>query len=131
MPSANDQAAETTPTPKKGYARAIFFVALLCAGAATALALDTICLVILLFQPLFFGDAWNAVDHYQLFINGDYELSYLFSQHNEHSIVVPRLIFLLDFLLFRGRNVVNIILIFIIQFSHIILFWNVCLYLKN
>lgn len=72
MLSAKDRTAEATLAPEKGSARALFFVALLCAGAATALVVDTLCLVILLFQPLFFGDAWNAVDHYRLFVNGEY-----------------------------------------------------------
>ncbi len=48
----------------------------------------------------------------------------LFALHNEHRIVVARLFFLADHLLFQGRAIFIFISIFVIQFFHAILLWR-------
>jgi hypothetical protein len=107
---------------------AIFSATALCVGGAVAIIVDTAIMIIIFFQPLFFGDAWNTVDHYKLFTDGDYNLSYLFSQSNEHRIVFPRLIFLLDFILDKGMNEINLATIFAIQLIHAMIFAFIRLY---
>src|SRR4051794_40249319 len=42
-------------------------------------------------------------------------LQYLFSQHNEHRILFPRLVFLADLDWFQGQNVLNLTAIGLIQ----------------
>jgi hypothetical protein len=132
LPLERGHMTEMSPNVDGATVRPIFiFVSLLYVGAAAALALDTFCLAIIFFHPLFFSDAWNAVDHYRLLTIGEYELSYLFSQHNEHRILFPRLIFFLDFSLFYGKNIFNIISIFIIQIFHSLLFCKLIFKLGN
>lgn len=42
-------------------------------------------------------------------------LHYLFSQHNEHRILFPRLVFLADLEWFQGRNAFNVVMIGLLQ----------------
>ena len=102
------------PTP-------LFLVAALCALGALAIAADTLRLVVTYFQPLFFWDPWGTVDQYAQFLQGNYSFSDLFTQYNEHRIAFPLLIFLMDFALGKGLNIINISAILFIQFLHFLL----------
>jgi hypothetical protein len=95
---------------------------------ATIIFIDTLFLSVKFFQPLFFSDGWNTVAHYEIFNNGEYNISYLFSQHNEHRIALPRLIFFADFIFAKGLNKINVISTWIIQLLHIFILSSMALY---
>lgn len=96
-------------------------ITILCLVIAVAICADTFWLIVQYFQPLFYMDQWATVDSYRVLKSGDYSLSDLFSQHNEHRIAFPRLIFLADFVFGRGLNIINISTVFLIQLLHAIL----------
>ena len=110
---------------------AVLIVTTIFIAAAITIVIDTLLMSIKYYQPLFSGDGWNTVDHYEVFKTGDYDLSYLFSQHNEHRIVFPRFIFLADFVFANGLNKINIISVFIIQFCHFIILTKLQLCLRK
>ncbi len=60
------------------------------------------------YTPIPFWDDWITVDHFLAYKHLDF--SVLFQQHNEHRIVFPELIFILDDFLFRDRLVLTITL---------------------
>lgn len=69
------------------------------------------------YGPLPFWDQWERVTPLQ-------HLSRLFEAHNEHRIVLPTFFFVLDGLLFGGRNVFSLFVIQLIQAFHaILLIW--------
>ncbi len=96
--------------------------AVLSAAAAVAILASTLYLAIAYFHPLFYWDQWATVIDYHRFLKGEFGLGDLFAQHNEHRIAFPRLIFLADFVLGRGFNVINIGAIFVVQALHAALF---------
>ena len=74
------------------------------------------------YSALPWGDMWDywiwyLKPHPNLLIK-------LFALHNEHRIVVARLFFLADHMLFQGRAIFVFVSIFIIQFFHAILLWR-------
>ena len=99
----------------------LFLVAVVGILGAVAVMADTLWLIVRYFQPLFFWDPWGTVEQYERFLKGNYGISDLFAQHNEHRIVFPRFIFLLDFELGKGLNIINIIFIMLIQLAHAII----------
>ena len=74
------------------------------------------------YSALPWGDMWDYwIWYLKLHPN---LLIKLFALHNEHRIVVARLFFLADHLLFQGRAIFIFISIFVIQFFHAILLWR-------
>ena len=98
--------------------RFLLATTIVCIVGAAAICADTLRLTVTYFQPLFFWDQWATVDNYRSIVSNTYRISDLFSQHNEHRIVLPRLIFLTDFVFGRGLNIINICTVFIIQLLH-------------
>lgn len=71
-------------------------------GLGIYVALSTVAMVVAAWSPVPFGDQWDnlvSVRHVSW--------SWLYAQHNEHRILVPRLVFLLDRWLFRETNVAD------------------------
>ena len=79
-----------------------------CLVGACAVFAQTLYLSVKYFHPLFYWDQWDVVRAYHRWIDGGDGLSLLFAQHNEHRIAFPRLIFLADFALGRGLNIINL-----------------------
>jgi hypothetical protein len=85
-----------------------------CAGLALLSAfyviVTTIRLVTISASPIPFWDQWGSIvqSNQQVFS------SWLYQQHNEHRIVFPRLIFVLDFWLFRQNNEFSFVCIVVI-----------------
>jgi hypothetical protein len=76
------------------------------AGVVAAwIAFDTFSAMIIDHVSLPFWDQWRTVAEYRMWLEGEYGLKELFSQHNEHRIAVGRLFFFADILGFEGRGV--------------------------
>jgi hypothetical protein len=76
----------------------------LAAAAAAVVMVGTAAMVVLCWNPLPYWDQWD-----NLIAGRDVTLAWLVSQHNEHRILVPRLIFLADARLFDERNVLELV----------------------
>jgi hypothetical protein len=72
------------------------------------------------YRVLFF-DQWVDLAHYINFYNGTFSFKDLFTQHNEHRIVFPRIVFLIDFIVDKGRNRINLCFIVLMQLLHVYL----------
>ncbi len=93
--------------------RAVLIWGAIAAGVATLLS--TLYFVVRDYSPVPFMDQWDVVD-------ADTLLDRLFQQHNEHRIIVPRLMFLVDVLLFRGSNAFLFVVSILTQLIHAWLF---------
>ena len=87
------------------------------------IVVDTIRTVTSFWSPLPWFDEWATTNLIGAWQNGDITAwQALFSQHNEHRILVPRLVFLADDLVFGGQGRMTMGIIFIVQFLHAGLF---------
>lgn len=95
---------------------------LLFAGGLTLMGvyiiLSTLKGVLAAYHPIPFWDQWETVKEFQAYSWGQYEISQLWAQHNEHRILIPRLFFFADYLLFAGTNVFLIPAILLVQGLH-------------
>lgn len=65
------------------------------------------------FSPIPFWDQWDGyIGFYRAIVNGDY--GFFWSQHMDHRIVIPRILFFLDIYVFGGWNVFNIVAIYLL-----------------
>lgn len=64
---------------------------------------ETVRRILRYYTPLPVWDYWDIVAHLQRY--RAFDLSVLWVQHNEHRIVFPEIVFALDMLLFRGRQI--------------------------
>jgi hypothetical protein len=78
---------------------------------ALIVAATTVYGVVKAYSPIPYYDQWNEVTVQQ-------HRDHLFSQHNEHKILFPRLIFIADKLWFGGRDELTLTLILLIQLVH-------------
>ncbi|WP_165837225.1 hypothetical protein [Phenylobacterium hankyongense] len=62
-----------------------------------------------------FNDQWANIWWWREILKNGLTWSYLFSQHNEHRILFPRLVFLADLKWFQGRDILNLVVIGLIQ----------------
>ena len=77
------------------------------------------CLGILIYyHPIPFQDHWYSLRFFDEYLNGGLTLKSLWAQHNEHRIIFPALMFLLDYLLVHGTGYFLIASILIIQGLH-------------
>ena len=93
-------------------------LAALCGAAGLYIAFDSLMAVIRGYSPLPFWDQWEPLRDYARLRAGTYRLSDLFAQHNEHRIVLPRLLFWVDYAVFGGSNRFNLALIYSVQLTH-------------
>jgi len=91
--------------PRAGVRRAGCIFPFLTLLAAAGIVVATLVQVVRLYHPLPFWDQWDFVGSLHWYFDGAYGARDLWSQHNEHRIVVPRLLFFADALWFGGRNV--------------------------
>ena len=90
---------------------------------AIAIVVDTLRAVVPLWSPLPWFDEWatvSLIDDWQGGRMSAWEV--LFAQHNEHRILVPRLVFFADDLFFRGGGYLVLAAIFVVQALHAGLF---------
>jgi hypothetical protein len=71
--------------------------------------------VFLAYSPTPFVDQWATYWEYREVLANGITLKYLLSQHNEHRILFPRLLFLVDLHWLSGRNIINLVVIGLIQ----------------
>ncbi|WP_144108555.1 hypothetical protein [Paraburkholderia sp. BCC1886] len=63
------------------------------------------------FSPIPYWDQWNGyIGFYHAIVDGDYK--FFWSQHMDHRIVFPRVLFFLDIWAFGGWNIFNIVSIY-------------------
>lgn len=79
-------------------------------GAATAIC--SLALVLRTYFTCPFCDEWNVVGN---IAGGKTSVGWLWSQHNEHRIVIPRLLIWLDWTVFGGRNISLLVEIWMAQ----------------
>jgi hypothetical protein len=86
---------------------------------ALFIAIDTLRAVVPLWSPLPWFDEWATVGLIRSWQDGERTAAQvLFSQHNEHRILVPRLFFFADDWLFRGSGALSLAAIVTVQFLH-------------
>lgn len=69
-------------------------------------------------SPAPYRDQWEFVQQLAT-RNGHYSLGLLWTQHNEHRQVVPKLFYLVDLYIFRETNVFLLTIIYLIQLFHL------------
>ena len=85
------------------------------------IAFSTVALVMLVQRPLPFADQWDNI------VSGrEVSWSWLTSQHNEHRLLFPRIIFWADQLVDNEGNVIDLATNLIIQTITTILFYRLC-----
>ena len=81
------------------------------------------------YSPLPYGDMWWFVRDMSEFRSHRIGLSFLWSQHSEHRLVLPRLIFWVDLQFFRFRGVFTIVCSLLLQAGEAVLlcfsYWRV------
>ena len=87
-------------------------------GAVLLAALWTVYLVYRCYSPLPKWDQWVEVRWMKNYYAGQWRLSDLWRQHNEHRILFPRLFLWTDLFLFKGKNIFLFISIFALQAVH-------------
>jgi hypothetical protein len=88
----------------------------ICIGALCT-AIFTACLIYAAYTRCPFWDEWKVLEHLAEG-HGVLPLSWLWSPHNEHRLVVPRLLVAADVYWFGARNVSLFLLIFLVQLLH-------------
>ncbi|RYB01494.1 hypothetical protein [Lichenibacterium ramalinae] len=87
------------------------------------IVVDTLRTVVPLWSPLPWFDEWATVELIRAWQSGESSLpQILFAQHNEHRILVPRLVFFTDDLLFGGQGHASLAAIMLVQALHAGLF---------
>lgn len=113
MTAAIDRApaAGASRSPRNGI------TALACLLVAAAILAWTVREVAQAYTAVPFQDQWDNIWWWRDILDRGLTTAYLFSQHNEHRIFFPRLVFLSDLKWFGGRNILNLAAIGIFQFA--------------
>src|SRR5262245_57516859 len=74
------------------------------------------------YHPALFSDQWETILFFDRLLQGKITFGDFIAQHNEHRILFPRLVFVLDLWLTGARNGVNFAAILICQAIHLALF---------
>ncbi len=102
--------------PRALAAVAVPVLTAVCLVLAAAMVVDTVATIVRLHSALPYFDEWDELDQLTYMLHGDTSwLAGLFTQHNEHRIVFPRLIFYADDFLFGGRGILDRVAILAIQ----------------
>ncbi len=99
-----------TDLPADSRLSVILSYAVLLAGIGAGIASAYI--VITTYSPLPHWDEWALFDH---LATGPVSLAWLWAQHNEHRILVPKLFFLIDAYLFHGTQAFLLTSVFLVQ----------------
>ena len=73
-------------------------------------------------HPALFADQWETILFFDRLMQGTITFGDFIAQHNEHRILFPRLVFVLDLWLTGARNGVNFAAILVCQALHLALF---------
>src|ERR1035438_3604826 len=113
-------AAGGTPVPESApaMARASWICAIAFSAGVVLLVASTIAVVIRTYTPLPKWDHWAEILWLKNYYAGQWHVSDLWRQHNEHRILFPRLFLLTDWFLFRGTNVFLLCSILLLQACH-------------
>lgn len=82
-----------------------------------AVGFISIALTLRCYMPCPFGDEWPVIDSIARG-NGPSSWSWLFAQHNEHRIAIPRALIWLDLVGFRGKNLSLYVEIYLVLVLH-------------
>lgn len=93
-----------------------FLPAILCV-IACVIAIENIASVIYWHMPVPFSDEWDEFPRLIALHNGGVRdsLAFMWEQHNEHRIVIPKIIYLIDMTFFKYQGYFPIIYIFLLQ----------------
>ncbi len=84
----------------------------------------TVYMVVVSYSPLPWGDGWAQIDPLANGIN-PLSLHWLWGQHDEHRLVIPKLFLIADLRFFHARQVFLLISILVIQLAHLaVLSWS-------
>ena len=111
--------------PIHRLARRLTLIAVTAAAVlfAAGVVADTLRAVVPAWSALPWMDEWVTVELLRALKAGEMSLrEVLFSQHNEHRILIPRLIFFADDALFGGQGRLGLFAIFVVQALHAGLF---------
>src|SRR5271157_519015 len=100
--------APTDPQDSRLSVRLSYAVLLAGIGAGIASAY----IIVTTYSALPHWDEWALFDH---LATGSTTLSWLWAQHNEHRILVPKIFFLIDVYVFRGTQAFLLTSIFFVQ----------------
>ena len=107
----------SAPTdPPDSRLSVVLSYAILLAGIGAGIASAYI--IVTTYSPLPHWDEWALFDH---LATGNATLSWLWAQHNEHRILVPKIFFLIDVYSFRGTQAFLLTSIFAVQLLQIAL----------
>lgn len=104
--------------PASDAARAPMIWAVAFSIGAALLAVSTIVVVIRAYSPLPKWDQWAEILWLKYYYAGQWHFSDLWRQHNEHRIFFPRVFLLIDWFLFRGKNIFTLCCILLLQAGH-------------
>ncbi|HEX4765021.1 MAG TPA: hypothetical protein VH414_01970 [Lichenihabitans sp.] len=108
--------ATTRARPGALFAAAVPVLTAVCLVLAAAMVADTVATIVRLHSALPYFDEWDELDLLKYALHGDTSwFGTLVTQHNEHRIVFPRLVFYADDFLFGGRGILDRIAILAIQ----------------
>ena len=82
------------------------------------MVISTLLVVIRCYTPLPRADYWAEVLWLQNYYSGQWHVSDLWRQHNEHRILFPRLFFLADWFLFKGTGIFLFVSMLLVQAAH-------------
>ncbi len=85
---------------------------------AIAMVADSVTTVVRLHSALPYFDEWDSLALFRDLITGQAPWTDMFSQHNEHRIVFPRLFLFADYLFFGGQGIFDLVTIGAIQAAH-------------
>ena len=109
--------AGSAPTdPQHSRLSVVLSYAVLLAGIGAGIASAYI--IVTTYSALPHWDEWALFDH---LATGNATLSWLWAQHNEHRILVPKIFFLLDVYFFRGTQAFLLTSIFFVQLLQVAL----------
>ena len=110
---------------EKRYINLALMVVVTVASCAFAvfIVVDSVRTVARIYAPLPWFDAWATFELLQAWTDHlASPLAILFAQHNEHRILVPRLLFFADIIWFHGLGQIGLVAIFLVQTLHAALF---------
>jgi hypothetical protein len=108
--------------PSASRAPSLLSYAILLGGILTIAV--TLHMVVISYSPLPYWDGWIQFDT-AASGSGPFSPAWLWQQHNEHRLVIPKLFLAVDLRLFQGRQVFLLASIFMIQLLHLaLLSWS-------
>ncbi len=96
---------------------AIFIISL--AGVAITTVAAALGMTFHDYLPVPFYDEWDELSRWEA-VKKDSFFEVLFSQHNEHRIALPRVIFFSDLRWFHGTGLLTLTILFLVQLGHAI-----------